>query len=116
MNDQRAATRLAYIGTIKDAVYDQYELCAVLLRDLLNLMPEQTANRYKIKNTEAEKYELLDEVCRGRGFLMRGGEYDYGRCCAVVLDEFREGKVGKITLEEAPKLVVREEAENGKTL
>lgn len=116
MNDQRAATRLAYIGTIKDAVYDQYELCAVLLRDLLNLMPEQTANRYKIKNTEAEKYELLDEVCRGRGFLMRGGEYDYDRCCAVVLDEFREGKVGKITLEEAPKLVVREEAENGKTL
>lgn len=116
MNDQRAATRLAYIGTIKDAVYDQYELCAVLLRDLLNLMPEQTANRYKIKNTEAEKYELLDEVCRGRGFLMRGGEYDYDRCCAVVLDEFREGKVGKITLEEAPKLVVQEEAENGKTL
>lgn len=116
LNDQRAATRLAYIGTIKDAVYDQYELCAALLRDLLNLMPEQTANRYKIKNTGAEKYELLDEVCRGRGFLMRGGEYDYDRCCAVILDEFREGKVGKITLEEAPKPAVQEEKKDGEAL
>ena len=117
LNDQRAATRLAYIGTIKDAVYDQYELCAILLRDLLTVMPEQTASRYKIKNVEAEKYELLDEVCRGRGFLMRGGEFDYDRCCAVVLDEFREGKVGKITLEEAPKPVVFEEKkEDGETL
>ena len=116
LNDQRAAVRLAYIGTIKDAVYDQYELCAVLLRDLLQVMPSQTVSRYKIKNTSAEKYELLDEVCRGRGFLMRGGEYDYDRCCAVILDEFREGKVGKITLEEAPKPVVPEEKCNGETL
>ena len=116
LNDQRAATRLAYIGTIKDAVYDQYELCAVLLRDLLRVMPQQTAARYKIKNTSAEKYELLDEVCRGRGFLMRGGEYDYDRCCAVVLDEFREGKVGKITLEDAPGIVPREVAADGETV
>ena len=116
LNDQRAATRLAYIGTIKDAVYDQYELCAILLRDLLNVMKQETVARYKIKNPSAEKYELLDEVCRGRGFLMRGGEYDYDRCCAVILDEFREGKVGKITLEEAPKPVAQEEKQNGQTL
>lgn len=116
LNDQRAAIRLAYIGTIKDAVYDQYELCAILLRDLLNVMKQETIARYKIKNPSAEKYELLDEVCRGRGFLMRGGEYDYDRCCAVILDEFREGKVGKITLEEAPKPVAQEEKQNGQTL
>ncbi len=116
LNDQRAATRLAYIGTIKDAVYDQYELCAILLRDLLEAMPTETATRYKIKNTSAEKYELLDEVCRGRGFLLRGGEYDYDRCCAVVLDEFREGKVGKLTLEQAPRPEQREEADDGQTI
>jgi len=112
LNDQRAATRLAYIGTIKDAVYDQYELCVNLLQDLLSVMPEETAARYKIKNPEAQGYALLDEVCRGRGFLLRGGELDYDRACAVVLDEFREGKVGKLTLEEAPK-PVREEEKNG---
>lgn len=115
LNDQRAATRLAYIGTIKDAVYDQYELCMNLLKDLLVVMPQRTAERYKIKNPEAEEYALLDEVCRGRGFLMRGGEFDYDRACAVILDEFREGKVGKITLEEAPK-PPREENADGEAL
>ena len=113
LNDQTAATRLAYIGTIKDAVYDQYELCVSLLRDLLAVMPQRTAERYKIKNSDAENYMLLDEVCRGRGFLMRGGEYDYDRACAVILDEFREGKVGKITLEEAPALPKKEEIPDG---
>ncbi|MBP3646312.1 MAG: ribosome biogenesis GTPase YlqF [Clostridia bacterium] len=112
LNDQRAATRLAYIGTIKDAVYDQYELCVNLLKDLLEVMPQRTMERYKIKNPEAENYALLDEVCKGRGFLMRGGEFDYDRACSVVLDEFREGKVGKITLEQAPRLI-REESSNG---
>lgn len=111
LNDQLAATRLAYIGTIKDAVYDQYELCVSLLKDLLTVMPQRTIERYKIKNPEAQNYELLDEVCRGRGFLMRGGELDYDRACSVVLDEFREGKVGKITLEQAPKMT-REETDD----
>ncbi|MEG1777278.1 MAG: ribosome biogenesis GTPase YlqF [Clostridia bacterium] len=104
LNDQRAATRLAYIGTIKDAVYDQEALCAHLLRDLLAVMPQRTIERYKIKNPDVEGYALLDEVCKGRGFLMRGGVSDSERACAVVLDEFREGKVGKITLESAPLL------------
>ena len=103
LDDQMAATRLAYIGTIKDAVYDQYELCVCLLQDLLRAMPQSTAERFKIKNPEAEGFALLDEVCRGRGFLLRGGEMDYDRACAVVLDEFREGKVGRLTLEEPPK-------------
>ena len=116
LNDQRAATKLAYIGTIKDAVYDQYELCSILLRDLLTVMPEQTIARYKIKDISAEKYALLDEVCKGRGFLMRGGEYDYDRCCAVILDEFREGKVGKLTLEDAPKPAPREDEKDGQTI
>lgn len=114
LNDQRAATRLAYIGTIKDAVYDQYELCACLLADLMAVMPQQTVERYKIKDPSAQGYALLDEVCRGRGFLMRGGVSDLDRACAVILDEFREGKVGKLTLEDAPQ--AGEEARNGETL
>ncbi len=103
LNDQLAATRLAYIGTIKDAVYDQYELCLSLMRDLLAVMPVQTIERYRIKHPYAEGYALLDEVCRGRGFLMRGGVCDLDRACSVILDEFREGKVGRITLELPPR-------------
>ena len=116
LNDQLAATRLAYIGTIKDAVYDQYELCVSLLKDLLAVMPQRTVERYKIKNPEAQNYELLDEVCKGRGFLMRGGELDYDRACSVILDEFREGKVGKITLEQAPRTTREETVDAEQTI
>lgn len=99
LNDQTAAARLAYIGTIRDAVYDQYELCVSLLKDLLAVIPDAVIARFKIADPGAENYALLEEVCRGRGFLLKGGEYDYDRCCAVILDEFREGKLGRLTLE-----------------
>lgn len=105
MEDQQAAVRLAYIGTIRDAVYDQAELCSILLRELLILRPNETKERFKIKHPEIEDASLLDEVCRGRGFLLRGGELDYDRGCSVILDEFREGKLGRLTLEEPPRAI-----------
>lgn len=111
LNDQQAATRLCYIGTVKDAVYNQEELCVHLLEDLLQAMPQETVERYKIKDPNAKGYELLDEVCRGRGFLMRGGVLDTERACAIILDEFRAGKVGKLTLEYAPRPQKQEEAQ-----
>jgi len=118
LNDQLAATRLAYIGTIRDAVYNQEELCVSLLQDLLRLRREETIQRYKIKNPDAEGYALLEEVCRGRGFLMKGGVLDTERGCSVVLDEFRAGKVGKLTLEEVndqpkPQATTQETAGDG---
>ncbi len=103
LTDKLAATRLAYIGTIRDAVYDQQTLCVRLLRDLLAVRREATCERFKIKNPDAEGYELLNEVCLGRGFLLKGGVPDADRACAVVLDEFRAGKVGRITLELPPE-------------
>jgi len=108
IDDPLAATRLAFIGTIRDAVYDQEALCVHLLQDLMRVMPQATAQRYRIKNPDAKGHELLEEVCRGRGFLMRGGIFDFERACAVILDEFRDGKVGRITLEEAPAAGVPE--------
>ena len=102
LEDKRAATRLAYIGTIRDAVYDQQALCIHLLQDLLAVRRQPTCERFKIKNPDVESVALLGEVCRGRGFLLKGGELDYDRACSVVLDEFREGKVGRITLENPP--------------
>ncbi len=58
--------------------------------------------RFKIKDLSLRGPDLLDAVCQGRGFLMKGGVYDTERACKVVLDEFRGGKLGRITLE-APR-------------
>ena len=48
--------------------------------------------------------ELLDAVCAGRGWLLKGGRFDYDRCCSVVLDEYRAGKLGRITFEAPPQI------------
>jgi len=108
LDDQIAARRLCYIGSVKDDVVDLGMLTIHLLQDILKEKPDLVAERFHMQNIELKGVDLLDEVCRGRGFLLKGGEYDYDRCCYVVLDEFRAGKLGKITLEKVP-MVNRDE-------
>ena len=109
LEDQVAARRLCYIGSVKDDVVDLPMLTISLLEDLLAVKPEAACARYRIQDPALRGEALLEAVCRGRGFLMKGGVCDIDRCCAVVLDEFRAGKVGRITLELPPKPATREE-------
>ena len=110
LDDQVAARRLCYIGTVKDDVVDLAMLSIHLLQDMLKVKPEPVMERFRIKDAELRGEELLEAVCRGRGFLMKGGVCDYDRCCALVLDEFRAGKLGRISLEtphkERPRLTI----------
>jgi len=99
LDDQKAAKRLCYIGTISDEVVDLADLTISLLEELKEKSPRLLQERYHLESLDAGGVELLDAVCRGRGWLLKGNEYDYDRCCRVVLDEFREGKIGRVTLE-----------------
>lgn len=99
LDDQEAARLLCYIGSVKDDVLDLYELTIRLLEHLCRIAPEQVMERFHFSDPNAKGVELLDAVCAGRGWLLKGGQYDYDRCCRVVLDEFREGKAGRYTLE-----------------
>ena len=99
LDDKRAAERLCYIGTVKDDVVDVAMLAIHLLEDLLQACPDRVAERFKLKDVSLRGVDLLEGVCRGRGFLMKGNVCDLDRGCAVVLDEFRAGKLGRITLE-----------------
>ena len=100
IDDEKAAMHLAYIGTIKDAVYNTDELAMELIWELLQINENNTRARYKLKdNIFSDKTELIDAVCKGRGFVAKGGVYDYERACATILDEFRAGKLGRITFE-----------------
>ena len=114
-----AARRLAYIAAIRDEVLDTAQLAIQLLTDLIAVTPKTVQERFKIKDLSLRGPELLDAVCVGRGFLMKGGVYDTERACKVVLDEFRGGKLGRITLE-APKeerdiSLENEQLDGGKT-
>ena len=111
LDDQVAARRLCYIGTVKDDVVDLAMLTIHLLQDMLQVKPEAVLERFRFSDATLKGEELLEAVCRGRGFLMKGGVCDYDRCCSVVLDEFRAGKLGRITLEmprknEKPRLTI----------
>jgi len=114
LDDQRAAQRLAYIGTIRDEVVDQQMLSIRLLEDMMAVRREAVMERFKLKQNDLAGVELLEAVCRGRGFLLKGGIADTDRGCSVVLDEFRAGKLGRLTLESPedeiptkPRLILR---------
>ena len=109
LDNKRAAERLCYIGTIKDDVVDVGMLTIHLLEDMLEVCPDKVTERFKLKDTSLRGIDLLEGVCRGRGFLMKGNVCDIDRGCMVVLDEFRSGKLGRLTLEspatEAPQRI-----------
>lgn len=99
-DDKDIALKLAYTGAIKDDVLDVEELCAHLCEFLAKNYPERLKERYKIELEEnLQGFEILESICRKRGFIVKGGEVDYLRGANVVLDEFRGAKLGKITLE-----------------
>ena len=75
-------------------------LAGELLSLVMQIAPEAANARFKLSAPEdAPPHELLEDACRGRGWLLSGGRCDLDRAAALVLDEFRAGKVGKITIE-----------------
>ncbi len=101
-DDPIVGERLAFTGAVKDDVVDVESLASRLLEVLRETYPQAMAARYKLEGmdlSEMQGYELLELVGRNRGFLISGGEINTERAAITVLDEFRSGKLGKITLE-----------------
>ena len=100
MDDQDGARLLAYLGSIRDQIMDSQELAGMLLLHLLSLRPEPVRARFKLGDAELDDPQLaLEAACRSRGWLISGGRPDMERGAALILDEFRAGRAGKITLE-----------------
>jgi ribosome biogenesis GTPase A len=100
LEDQELAKHLAYLGSIRDEIMDGEELALGLLSLLQVIVPAQLTERYAKLLPDTPNSELLDAVCRSRGFLLRGGELDTERAARVALDEFRSGKIARVTLEQ----------------
>ena len=99
--DPRVGVHLALTGAVKDDVVDKEGLALELLEILQEKYPQALEARYKIELYPGEPpLEIYEDICRKRGFLLRGNDFDYTRCAAVLLDEFRGGKIGRISLEE----------------
>lgn len=98
-DNQTLAKHLAYIGSMNDANIDFNDLAYELLAELKEKYPHLLKAKYDIENVDIPALDLFNAICVRRGFLRRGGEYDYDRCSVAVIDDFRKGRIGKIILD-----------------
>ena len=104
--DPEVGMMLAYTGAVKEGVIDIEELAARLMELLLKFYPETLKDRYKVEAEQGTPgWMLLEEAGRKRGYLMARAEVNTERMAKVLLDEYRSGKLGKITFEE-PEVMV----------
>lgn len=99
LEDERLARHVAYIGSIKDDILDVEQLAGRLLVDLNGLCPDAVSKRYTKATAGQTAEQLIDAVCTSRGFLLSGGELDRERAARIVLDEYRAGKIARVTLD-----------------
>ena len=97
--DQAIGLKLALIGSVKDDILNMEELAVELVKLLRSLYPFVMEERYGFSMSEEEPWKALEEIARVRKCLAKGGAYDTEKAAAMLLDDFRNGKLGRITLE-----------------
>lgn len=98
--DPQVGFKLAFIGSVKDEILDTEEIAVRFLEVMQRDYADRLEQRYKISDFESlEPYELLELIAKKRGMLVSRGEADTMRAAVMLLDEYRGGKLGRITLE-----------------
>lgn len=99
-DDPKVGDRLAFIGSVKDEILDSETLAVRLLEVMKNAYPDRLAERYKINDfSDKEPWEVLEMIGKKRGMMIKGGEIDTERASVMLLDEYRGGRLGTISLE-----------------
>lgn len=97
--DPQVGLNLAFCGSIKDEILDTASLALELIKVLQRDYPQLLRERYKLDELDEEALVNMEAIAAKRGFILSGKRVDYERCARTVLDEFRGGKIGNITLE-----------------
>ena len=107
-DDPEVGDRLSFIGSVKDEVTDIETMAVRLIQVLVDGYEDKLTGRYKLKNIDdihsVMPWEILEEIGRERGMLIRGGEVNTERASVMLLDEYRGGKMGKISFEKPPRI------------
>ena len=97
--EEEVGLNLAFTGAIKDEIMDKETLALKLIEKLRDISPSSIEERYKLSDIrDMASIDIMDEIGRKRGALMRGGYIDYEKVAGIILDEFRKGILGRITL------------------
>lgn len=97
--DQRAAMRLAATGAIAGDVFDPDEIVPILMTTLAKMKPDALREKYNIEDVTADPQLLIEAAGRRRGCILPGGGVDFDRAQQAILHDFRNGKLGRITLD-----------------
>lgn len=97
--DPQVGLNLAFCGSIKDEILDTASLALELIKVLQRDYPQLLRERYKLDELDEDALVNMEAIAAKRGFILPGKRIDYERCARTVLDEFRSGKIGNITLE-----------------
>ena len=97
--DQKVGFNLAYTGAIKDEIMDTETLALKLLEVLVKSSPELLIKRYNVTLENKTPLEIMESIGINRGCKIKGGEIDYTKVANIIMDEFRRGTIGNITLE-----------------
>lgn len=104
LEDKEGAMKLAFTGAIKDDIMDIETLGLKLIEKLMNIEPTKLQERYDITILDKTPLQVMEEIAKKRGCILKGKEIDYTRVAHIVLDEFRNGVIGSISLEQ-PNLI-----------
>lgn len=105
--DQEVALNLAFSRAIKDEILDIDTLGLKFIEKLMEIEPEKLMARYKLTELGETPLETMEMIGRKRGFILGRQELDYTRIALTVLNEYREGKIGQISLEEPADYMVK---------
>jgi ribosome biogenesis GTPase A len=98
--EEQVGINLAFTGAIKDEILDTETLALKLIEKLMIVKPQALVERYRIEmGSENEPLSVMEAIATKRGCLLKGGNFDYEKVSRIILDEFRRGMIGKITLE-----------------
>src|SRR5699024_9759850 len=97
--DENVGLNLAFTGAIKDDILDIETLALKLLEKIMQIDFNLIINRYNVSVENKSHLDIMEDIAQRRGCIIRGGEIDYTKISNIILDEFRKGKLGDITLE-----------------
>lgn len=101
-DDKEIALKLAWTFAINDLVYEIEPVVYLLLEELAEKIPDKICERYKISELAGTGQEILLQIGKNRGCIMRGGEIDTDKTAKIILSEFRAGKIGRTTFDNIP--------------
>ena len=103
IEDEKAGAAIALLGSVRQEILDEEQMAFYLVDMLREAEPELLMQRYKLEELAEDPWDVLGQICRKRGFLVRGGEFDYERGAKTLLEEFRNGKLGRFSLQAPPQ-------------